>query len=309
MLSGVTPGKDIHAQPPARGRLRLRSVGVSGIRKPLRVERADRANSLAVDFHVAVDLPSERKGSDLSRNAEILAEIVDRTVTAPVESLEGACLAIARELLVRHAYASEASVEASAEYFLRRGISEEKRSFENYTLLARARASRGPGGAVVTHRAIGAEAIGMTACPCAMETCRERLTAEYPALADPSLKDLPMISHNQRNRTRLVFELDGHGEVEADTIIDAIEAAQSSPTYAILKRGDEGQVVLDAHRHPKFVEDVLRDLLASLPERFPDVPDDVQVVASTVSEESIHKYNVEASHRVSLGELRHPRTA
>ena len=25
---------------------------------------------------------------------------------------------------------------------------------------------------------------------------------------------------------------------------------------------------------------------------------------STVSEESIHKYNVEASHRISLGELR-----
>ncbi|HXY12212.1 MAG TPA: GTP cyclohydrolase, FolE2/MptA family, partial [Thermoplasmata archaeon] len=107
-----------------------------------------------------------------------------------------------------------------------------------------------------------------------------------------------------RNRTRLVFELKDDSEVEVDDIISAIEAAQSSPTYAILKRGDEAQLVVTAHRHPKFVEDVLRDLLASLPSRFPHVSSATVVRASTVSEESIHKFNVEASHEVTLGELR-----
>jgi len=300
----VSPPTDIHALAPTRGRMKLRSVGVSGIRKPLNVQRGGRTHVLAVTFQVAVDLPSSRKGSDLSRNAEILAEIVDETVTRPVESLETACSSIASELLRRHPYATEATVEASAEYFLRQGVSEEKRSFEDYTLLAEARASRQADDSVSTHRAVGAEAVGMTACPCAMETCRERLLQEFPLLADPSLRFLPMISHNQRNRTRLVFELDGTTDVEAEEVIAAIEAAQSSPTYAILKRGDEGQVVLDAHRHPKFVEDVLRDLLASLPERFPQVPDSVTVHATTVSEESIHKYNVEASHTTTFGELR-----
>jgi len=297
--------RDIHAMSPDRGRMRLRSVGLSGIRKPLTVQRRGATHTLAVEFHVGVDLPSERKGSDLSRNAEILAEVVDDTVTRPVESLESACSTIARELLHRHSYATVASVEASAEYFLRKGISEEKRSFEDYTLIAEAHATRSADGSVVLARAVGAEAVGMTACPCAMETCRDRLTAEFPALAAPELKDLPMISHNQRNRSRLVFELPDATEVEVDDMIAAIEAAQSSPTYAILKRGDEAQVVLDAHRHPKFVEDVLRDLLASLPERFRTVPDSTVVRASTVSEESIHKYNVEASHQVTLGELRH----
>jgi GTP cyclohydrolase IV len=296
--------RDIHAMSPERGPLRLRSVGISGIRKPLTVQRREGTHTLAVTFHVAVDLPSERKGSDLSRNAEILAEVVDETVTRPVESLESACSSIARELLVRHPYATEASVEASAEYFLRKGISEEKRSFENYTLIAEAHASRGTGGTVSLTRAIGAEAVGMTACPCAMETCRDRLAAEFPSLSSPELKALPMITHNQRNRTRLVFDLSDATEVEADDLIAAIEAAQSSPTYAILKRGDEAEVVLNAHRHPKFVEDVLRDLLASLPERFRAVPDSAMVRASTVSEESIHKFNVEASHQVTLGELR-----
>jgi GTP cyclohydrolase IV len=296
--------KDVHATAPTRGRLKLRSVGLSDIRKPLVVLRGGQAHHLAVTFGVAVDLPSSRKGSDLSRNAEILAEIVDNTVTQPVDSLESACSTIARELLARHPYASEASVEASAEYFLRKGISEEKRSFEDYTLLAEARAARTSGGGVSLRRAVGAEAVGMTACPCAMETCRDELTREFPLLADPEFKKLPMISHNQRNRTRLVFELEDASEIEVDHVIDAIEAAQSSPTYAILKRGDEGEVVLAAHRHPKFVEDVLRDLLSSLPERFPSLPDGTVVRANTVSEESIHKYNVEASHRLSLGELR-----
>jgi len=305
----MCPGKDVHAMTPDRGRLRLRSVGLSGIRKPLTVQRGGAAHALAVTFRVAVDLPSGRKGSDLSRDAEILAEIVDETAMRPVASLENACSSIAAELLRRHAYATEASVEASAEYFLRPGISEAKRSYEDYTLLAEARAVREDDGRTTIHRAVGAEAVGMTACPCAMETCRDRLTQEYPLLADPSLKDLPMITHNQRNRTRLVFELDGASEVEAEELIAAIEAAQSSPTYAILKRGDEAEVVLRAHRHPKFVEDVLRDLLAGLPARFPGIADSVTVRASTVSEESIHKYNVEASHQLTFGELRTPAAA
>ena len=296
--------RDVHAMSPSRGHLRLHSVGISGIRKPLTVQRREGTHTLAVEFHVAVDLPSERKGSDLSRNAEILAEVVDETVTRPVEGLESACSTIARELLARHRYATEASVQASAEYFLRTGISETKRSFENYMLIADALATRGPDGEVTLSRAVGAEAVGMTACPCAMETCREQLAAQFPLLRDASLKELPMITHNQRNRTRLVFELTDESEVEADAIISAIEAAQSSPTYAILKRGDEAQVVVNAHRHPKFVEDVLRDLLASLPGRFPTVSDSTVVRASTVSEESIHKFNVEASHQVTLGELR-----
>ncbi|MGA8542089.1 MAG: GTP cyclohydrolase MptA [Thermoplasmata archaeon] len=297
--------KDVHAMAPTQGRLRLRSVGVAGVRKPLSVQRGDRVHSLAATFQISVDLPPARKGSDLSRNAEVLAEVVDLTVVRPVASLEAACSTIARELLVRHAYATEAVVEASAEYFLRQGISDAKRSFEDYLLLAEARASRTPEGSVELRRGIGAEAVGMTACPCAMETCRELLTKEFPLLADPRLAALPMITHNQRNRTRLVFETGDDTEVEVDEIISVIERAQSSPTYAILKRGDEGQVVLNAHRNPKFVEDVLRDLLGSLPAAFPKMPDSVLVLASTVSEESIHKYNVEASHRISFGDLRH----
>jgi GTP cyclohydrolase-4 len=300
---------DVHALPPAHGRLMLRKVGVSGIHKPLSVQRQERVVTLSTEFSVSVDLPSSRKGSDLSRNAELLAEIVDRTVMRPVSSLEGACAEIAGELLRRHQYARDAEVEAEAEYFLQRGITEDRRSFENFRLIAEARAERQPDGSISVTRGIGAEAVGMTACPCAMEGTRRRLSEEFPALRDPSLKDLPMITHNQRNRTLLFFELHSEAAPEADALIDAIEHAQSSPTFAILKRGDEAQVVLNAHRHPRFVEDVLRDLMSSLGDRFPELPDATVVRVQTVSEESIHKYNVVAAHQATLGELRAPPAA
>jgi GTP cyclohydrolase-4 len=282
----------------------LRRVGITGIRKPLAVQRTDQVVTLATEFSVSVDLPSSRKGSDLSRNAILLAEIVDQTATRPVSSVEGACAEIAGELLVRHPYAKDSEISARAEYFLPRGISEDRRSYEDYTLLAEARAERGDNGSIRVVRGVGGEAVGMTACPCAMAGTRARLTQEFPLLADPSFREMPMITHNHRNRTQLFFELPGEESPEADEIISAIESAQSSPTYAILKRGDEAEVVLNAHRHPKFVEDVLRDLLAGLGERFRTLPDDVYVRAQTVSEESIHKYNVFAAHSATLGELR-----
>ncbi len=289
---------------PSAGGLELRHVGIESIRKPLNVERAGRVLTLTVTFGITVDLPASRKGSDLSRNAELLAEIVDRTATHPVPSLESACSDIARELLTRHPYAQRSTVRASAVYFLPRGFTADRSTLEDYLLLAEARAVRTDGAPPELTRSIGAEAVGMTACPCAMETARDLLRTEYPLLGDAGLASLPIVTHNQRNRTRLTFDLPEGTEMEADQILAAIEAAQSSPTFAILKRGDEARVVLQAHRRPKFVEDVTRDLLASLPERFPGLPDSVGVRVATTSEESIHKYDVVASHTTTMGELR-----
>ncbi len=297
--------RDVHALEPTRSRLGLREVGVSGVRKPLSVRRPGGAVTLHAEFSVHVDLPASRKGSDLSRNAEILAEIVDATALRPVASLEEACRAIARELLLRHSYAHRTRVDARADHFLPRGVTPGRRSFEDFLLLADARAQREEDGSLSAESySVGAEALGMTACPCAMETARARLEEEFPLLKDPSLASLPIVSHNQRNRTTLLFGFTEPAEVEAEEIVAAIEEAQSSPTYAILKRGDEAGVVLAAHRNPKFVEDVLRDLLTSVPRKFPSLPDSTIVRATTRSEESIHKYDVTASHEASFRELR-----
>jgi GTP cyclohydrolase-4 len=113
-----------------------------------------------------------------------------------------------------------------------------------------------------------------------------------------------MITHNQRNITTLMIEVPGHVEVEADDLISIVEGSLSSPTYGILKREDEAKVVLDAHRNPKFVEDVVRDILGKLLERYADMPDSVHVTVRSESEESIHKHNAFAERVTTLGELR-----
>lgn len=134
--------RDVHALAPAHERLGLHRVGVSGVKKPLVVQRPGRQVTLTASFSVAVDLPSTRKGSDLSRNAELLAEVVDWTAQRPVESLESACAAIAQELLARHPYTTSSEVRAEAEYFASRGISAARRSLEDFRLFAEATARR-----------------------------------------------------------------------------------------------------------------------------------------------------------------------
>ncbi|MCI4369060.1 MAG: GTP cyclohydrolase MptA [Thermoplasmata archaeon] len=295
---------DVHAMPPRAANLGLERVGVSRVKKPLTVQRPGRVVTLTATFSVSVDLPPDRKGSDLSRNAELLAELVDERLGDPVPSLEALCESIARSLLQKHPSARRSCVTAEADYFLRRGISAERSSFEDYLLIAGAFGERASDGTITSHRSIGAEAVGMTTCPCAMESCRALLEKEYPGLARAEFTEVPVVTHNQRNRTRLFLEPPDDSEVEADTLIGLIEAAQSSPTFAILKRGDEARVVLDAHRRPRFVEDVVRELLASVPAAFPRLPEATKVRAESTSEESIHKYDVVAAHEISLGALR-----
>ncbi|MEM0129696.1 MAG: GTP cyclohydrolase MptA [Thermoplasmata archaeon] len=295
---------DVHARLPPQGPLGIQRVGLRGIRKPIHVLRPGREVVLAAEFSAAVDLPPDRKGSDLSRNAEAIAEITERTALQPVRSLEEACATIAEDLLRRHTSASEALVVASAEYFVRQGIGPGRESYEDFLLVAEAVARRLGTDAVSVRRSIGLEAVGMTACPCAMESCRELLEGELGGPERSVLETIPGITHNQRSRTRLVFEISGPVEVEVDQMLTAITEAHSAPTFAILKRGDEARLVLRAHRSPRFAEDVVRELLAGVPARFPQLPDDAVVRAETVSEESIHKYDVHASHWVTMADLR-----
>ena len=96
----------------------------------------------------------------------------------------------------------------------------------------------------------------------------------------------------------------GHFEVEANDLIDILEQSFSSPTFEILKRSDEAAVVINAHRNPKFVEDVVRDILTKVLERYHDLPDEVKVTVRSESQESIHKHNAFAERVTSMRELR-----
>jgi len=272
-----------------QSRFRLTRVGIQGIRKQVYIQRPERTVQLIVSMDVFVDLPASKKGSDLSRNSEVIEEVVEQTAREPSPSLEDLCGDIAERLLEKHEYATRSEVRASADYFLDRFTPNGRKTMEPYRIMAEVEATEEQ-----TQRFIGVEVTGMTACPCAMETIRQSEGVDA------------RMTHNQRNVATIVME--SRDRVDADDLIDIAEMSMSSPTYEILKRNDERDVVVNAHSNPKFVEDVVRDLLKNILERYGDLPDDVKVTARSTSLESIHKHNAFAERVTTLGELREKET-
>lgn len=279
---------------PSQSNFKLTRVGVTGVKKLVNIKRPGRETSvpLIVKMDLFVDLPASQKGSHMSRNLELVSEIIDANLQKPVSDLESFCAKTAKLLLEKHDYATFSEVKAEAEYFLDRTYPSGKKGLEPYKLVAEARAKAN--GEI--KKLIGVEVIGMTTCPCAREVIKT--IGEYRD------KEIPP-THNQRNITTLMIEVPGNNKsVDANDLIELVERSFSSPTYSILKRKEEGQLVFDAHKNPKFVEDVVRDILSAILKKYKNLPDDVMVIVKSESEESIHKHNAFAERVTTLGELR-----
>ncbi|NLI73319.1 MAG: GTP cyclohydrolase I FolE2 [Euryarchaeota archaeon] len=273
----------------------LTRVGVTGIKKPVRVVRSDTSNTLFCNIDVFVDLPSTQKGSHLSRNLEAINEEVEKSLHNGLPGIEVFAAGLCRSLREKHEYSTYAEVCVTADYFMERPGPSDKLNLESFKIMAKAVSHNDD----ILKKMIGVEVIGMTACPCAMETVREQYSTNV------TMDDcLPIISHNQRNIASVLLEVPENLDVEANDLIEIVEASFSSPTYEVLKRSDEAAVVLQAHREPKFVEDVVRTILSKVLERYPDLPNETLVTARSESEESIHKHNAFAERVATLGDLR-----
>lgn len=280
---------------------RLTRVGVTGVVKPIHVTRGGRAHAMVGTFDAFVDLPAEQRGTHMSRNIEVVNRLIDEHVRKETASLEELASGIAHALLERHEYAAEAEAHVSADYFReRRTPLNQAPTLERYDLFAEATTRRRQGDDEATERrTIGVAVTGMTACPCAMEGTRAILKQR-----GHDVEAFPTITHNQRNVATLLVETSPGHDVEADHLIDIAEASLSAPTYELLKRGDETALVMQAHDNPRFVEDVVREMLHAFSQRYAHLPDDTVVVARSVAEESIHKHNAFAERAATLGELR-----
>ncbi len=284
---------------PLSNSFKLTRVGVKGVRKPVVVHRGGEDHHLVATIDVFVNLPSTQRGSHMSRNVEVINEMIDVRVRIKARSLEELAAGICKELLDRHEYATYAEVDMTADYFLERRPDGGRKSLEAYKLMAKATARRGDG----VMKEIGVEVQGMTVCPCAMETALRKLESSVPELRAVEGK-VPTISHNQRNRTSLMIQVPERVDIEADDLIGIVESSLSSPTFGVLKRVDEANVVIESHRNPKFVEDVVREILGKLLKKFKKLEDSVHVTVRSESEESIHKHNAFAERVTTLGELR-----
>lgn len=287
--------------------INLTRVGLTGVKKLVKVLREeDRPIVLISNFEVFVDLPSNRKGANLSRNFEVIDEVLEVVVNEPVYEIEELCGEIARRVLSKHEYATRAEVKMNSEYVVkRRSPATHITCQEVVDIFAEAVAKAGH-----LRKVVGAEVVGMTACPCAQEIMRDLVRVELEKLnlsqeeAHGLAARLPVATHNQRGRGIISVEVRDRRCVSLEKIISIIEESMSSKVYGLLKRPDEAMVVSRAHENPKFVEDCVRTMAKKVVESFEDLPDDAVISLKQINEESIHQHNAFAERNATMGELR-----
>jgi len=292
--------------------INLSRVGVTNVKKLVEVKRKDkRPIVLLSTFDIFVDLPSRLKGANLSRNFEAVDEVLEKAINMPVYEIEQLCSDVAQRLLVRHEYATRAEVILKSEYVVKRESPSTKMECQEVVdIFAEATALRDDGENMIVKKLIGAEVIGMTACPCAQEIMRDNAMNELRSIGIEDIKiaeflhRVPMATHNQRGRGIISIEVVGEDFVSLERIIEIIESSMSSSVVELLKRADEAMVVQRAHQNPKFVEDCVRTMAKNLVNGFSYLPDEAIVTIKQINEESIHRHNAFAERVATLGELR-----
>jgi len=299
----ITLDRDIQNGQPAV-HVRLGRAGVVGITKAILIgDQEGQQQWFNASFDLYADLDAIQAGVHMSRFSDALDEVMEEIGNCAWPRIELLAEHIAKTIVEKQK-ALRAEVQIRTAYPLQRWTPVSGRpTQEVYGLLAQAVATKD-----YTRRMVGVEVEGMVACPCAQDMvhsfARLRLQEEgFPEDVIEKMLDVtPLATHNQRGRATLMIGTDQN--LDASNLIDLAESAMSSENYGLLKRPDELYIVNKAHANPHFVEDVAREILRAVVEKYMDLSDDTFVWVRQRNEETIHKYDVEAEGWGTLGELR-----
>ncbi|MDR1915549.1 MAG: GTP cyclohydrolase MptA [Synergistaceae bacterium] len=301
-------GSDVQESLPST-RVFLSRVGITGMRRVLRLKSSLHAGTrphtlFFAEMDLFAHLDSTRSGVHMSRfteNIEDIAYEMAAEASPDIETLaERMALAIARTQGT-----SRSEVRIRAQFPMTKNAPVTGAEVEDLFTFIGIAISNGNS----TRRAIGVEVNGLTVCPCAqsmvIEQSRERLIASgySPAQADDITSILPMASHNQRGRGTLIIGTED--DILAEDLVRLVEASMSSEIYELLKRPDELRVVTKAHANPRFVEDVVREMIKGVTQNLTALSDDAFVLARQENFESIHAHNAYAERCGLLGDMRH----
>jgi len=297
-------GDDVQARAPAVA-VSLSRVGVTGVEKVVRI----REELFHARLDCFVDLDRDQKGAHMSRFEEVVNEAIGEIVLREAPFRAETLARDIAELVRERQGAARAEVVINARYPEHKpapvsGVLTQ----EIYTLIGRAVAF--PHG---TRRTVGVSAAGMTACPCAQELvagrARERLERDGfdGEQIELILADVPVATHNQRGLATLQVGLTESraDEIDAKLLLEIAESSMSSEIYELMKRSDEVAVVEKAHARPRFVEDCVREMIAGVLTRMPQLDGDCFVSARQENLETIHQHNVLAERHGLLSELRY----
>jgi GTP cyclohydrolase-4 len=285
----------------------LNRVGVTGVEKLVKLDREERRPIvLMAEFEVYVDLPSWRKGIDMSRNMEVVDEILEEALERRQVRVEDLCGDVAERLLEKHDYTSRAEVNMEAEFVVREDTPESGRATQFTADILASATADGDG----THEEIGAHVVGMTVCPCSQgmsESRARRVLRELDVedeVVEEFLDRVPQPGHSQRGHATLKLRTGGSPDLNLLDVIEVARDSMSARIYNMAKRPDEDHMTYHSHANAKFVEDCVRSMAEGVVERFPQLDDDVVVTMEQSNDESIHQHNAHAERVAELGMLR-----
>ncbi|HRI93383.1 MAG TPA: GTP cyclohydrolase FolE2 [Accumulibacter sp.] len=213
-------------------RIAINKVGIKAIRHPVKVlDKSGGVQHTIAMFNMYVGLPHNFKGTHMSRFVEILNSH-EREIS--VENFP----AMLRDMVDR-LEAETGHIEMNFPYFINKtapvsGV----QSLMDYdvTLVGEI----GHGDITSTIRVV----VPVTSlCPCSKEISERG-------------------AHNQRSHVTVTVSINDHLWIEE--LVQFVEAQASCELYGLLKRPDEKYVTERAYDNPKFVEDMVRDVAASL---------------------------------------------
>ncbi len=301
------PLEDVQSQLPTLT-VSLSRVGVTNVEKVIRIATNGSEQLFSARLDCFVDLGRHQKGAHMSRFEEVVNDAIGEVVLGE-SAFRAETLAqhIAEKVRERQD-ARRAEVRIEARYPEHKpapvsGIPTQ----EIYALHGVAVSSE-----IGTRRLIGVQAQGLTACPCAQTLVQERARVR---LADDGFSDeeierifgaVPVATHNQRGLGTLYIGCPEScdTDIDAQVLLEIVEASMSSEIYELMKRSDEAAVVEKAHRRPRFVEDCVREMVRGVLARFDILTDSHFVLARQENLETIHQHNVVAEHFGLMRELR-----
>jgi len=290
--------------------VQLTRVGVTGVKKLLKIERAQKRPIILIPtFDAFVDLPSNQRGIHMSRSPEAISEVVEEVVATSSIEVESLCAEIVNTMMSKHKYARMAEVRMTSDFILVKSSPVTKNKTQEMTKIIANAVGYREDGEVKIRKSIGAEVIGMTVCPCAQESVMESDKQKLLEFLDEEttqkvLNTVTFASHNQRGIGTILIEVPENQTVRGEDIIKIIEDSMSSPVCELLKRPDENAVVMNAHKKPAFVEDCVRNMVEKIIQNYSHLPDDTLVTVRQVNEESIHRHNAFAEKIATMGELK-----
>lgn len=257
---------DVQNQPDVRG-IKIQRTGVTKIHLPFFISDGGRVQQVTAQIQFTVALANNLRGTHMSRLVEILTDWTQRPIAIPdVEK-------ILRDALDKLS-TDFAAITVAFKFFV------EKLS---------------PVSSKVSLAAVDCEFIGELIRGGRMKFTLG-LVVPFTSLCPCSKEISDFGAHNQRSICRAKMTFKNFEEVSITELVNLIEAQGSAEVFPLLKREDEKFVTETAYQNPKFVEDILRDIVTALR--------GVEGLAAFAVEcenfESIHNHNAFAAHEEVL---------